>query len=120
LTSPARPSRGRLTDRTPLVLICTVTVAWDTDDIDKWKPVTISQQEVAGPFLEESSFATLFPKYREKYLREMWPHVTRALDKHVRRVRCQNVQSARVAAWADRGSSRASWTYARGRAWRAS
>lgn len=38
-----------------------------------------------APFLEESSFATLFPKYREVYLREIWGHVTSALDKHVRR-----------------------------------
>ena len=28
---------------------------------------------------EESSFAVLFPKYREAYLRDAWPAVTRAL-----------------------------------------
>ena len=32
--------------------------------------------------LEESSFATLFPQYREKYLRESWPEVTALLAKY--------------------------------------
>lgn len=60
--------------------------AWDTDDIDHWAILPF-EAEVDGkkhlPFLEESSFATLFPKYREVYLREIWGHVVAALDKQV-------------------------------------
>ncbi|CAM1511607.1 Fc.00g091200.m01.CDS01 [Cosmosporella sp. VM-42] len=56
---------------------------WDTDDIDKWKVETFTPKDNAGgTFLEESSFATLFPKYREVYLKEAWPLVTRALEKN--------------------------------------
>lgn len=55
---------------------------WDTDDIDKWKVDPFTKDESSGPFLEESSFMTLFPKYRERYLKDSWPLVTKALDKN--------------------------------------
>ncbi|KAI9139544.1 hypothetical protein BKA69DRAFT_1159099 [Paraphysoderma sedebokerense] len=55
---------------------------WDTADIDKWKLEEFKPEDNPLPFLEESSFATLFPKYREAYLRDVWPHVTKALEKH--------------------------------------
>jgi ribosomal RNA assembly protein len=56
---------------------------WDTDDIDKWKIEEFKPEDnVGGTFSEESSFATLFPKYRELYLKEAWPMITRTLDKH--------------------------------------
>ncbi|KAI9821316.1 MAG: ribosomal RNA assembly protein krr1 [Pycnora praestabilis] len=55
---------------------------WDTDDIDKWKIDTFTAADNAsGTFTEESSFATLFPKYREVYLKEAWPMITRSLEK---------------------------------------
>ena len=52
---------------------------WFQWKIDPFKPEDNKQ----GAFLEESSFATLFPKYREKYLREVWSAVTKALEPHV-------------------------------------
>ncbi|KAK8080667.1 KRR1 small subunit processome component [Apiospora hydei] len=55
---------------------------WDTDDIDKWKIEEFKpEHNVAGHFVEESNFSVLFPKYREVYLRESWPMITRALEK---------------------------------------
>ncbi len=54
--------------------------AWDDETVDHWKIEPFKEQDnIAGAFLEESSFATLFPKYRETYLREVWPAVTKAL-----------------------------------------
>ncbi|KAI1007189.1 KRR1 small subunit processome component [Podosphaera aphanis] len=56
---------------------------WDTEDIDKWKIEKFTPEDnLGGTFAEESSFATLFPKYREVYLREAWPLITRSLEKY--------------------------------------
>jgi hypothetical protein len=55
---------------------------WDSAEIDHWKVDEWQEgdNDKSSSFLEESSFATLFPKYREKYLREAWPLVTKALE----------------------------------------
>lgn len=56
---------------------------WDTDDIDKWKEEAFTaDQNAGGTFSEESSFATLFPKYRETYLKASWSLITRSLEKY--------------------------------------
>lgn len=56
---------------------------WDTEDIDKWKIDTFTPTDnKGGTFVEESSFMTLFPKYREVYLKEAWPLITKSLEKH--------------------------------------
>lgn len=56
---------------------------WDTDDIDKWKEEAFTpEQNAGGTFSEESSFSTLFPKYREAYLKASWPMITRQLEKY--------------------------------------
>lgn len=56
---------------------------WDDPEADHWQVEAWSTEKDAlpgGHLLEESSFATLFPKYREAYLRQVWPVVTRQLD----------------------------------------
>lgn len=57
-----------------------VKVPVNYDSIDKWKMPEIKQDQVKGPFLEESSFATLFPKYREKYIREVFGFIQKGLQ----------------------------------------
>lgn len=53
---------------------------WDHDGIDHWALPEWESGMMKHSLTEESSFATLFPQYREKYLREVWPAVTKALD----------------------------------------
>lgn len=59
-----------------------VRVPVNYESIDKWKMPSVTQDQIAGPFTEESSFATLFPKYREKYIREVFGLVQKALMQH--------------------------------------
>lgn len=54
---------------------------WDHAGINHWKLEEFKAEDGSGAFLEESSFATLFPQYREKYLREVWEVVTSELKK---------------------------------------
>lgn len=53
---------------------------WDHAGIDHWAVEPFKPEQAAGPLVEESSFATLFPQYREKYLRDVWPLVKRAME----------------------------------------
>lgn len=52
---------------------------WDTPGTNHWHIEEWKPGFMPGPMLEESSFATLFPQYREKYLRNVWPVVSKAL-----------------------------------------
>lgn len=53
---------------------------WDNDPtLDKWKIPEIKPGEMNGSLLCESSFATLFPKYREKYIQEVFGMIRKAL-----------------------------------------
>jgi len=50
-----------------------------------WKVDPFTKDDNINPFTEESSFTTLFLKYREQYLYlwSIWPLATKALEKHV-------------------------------------
>ncbi|XP_020210909.1 KRR1 small subunit processome component homolog [Cajanus cajan] len=53
---------------------------WDDDpNIDHWKIDKFDPSWNEGGMLEVSSFSTLFPQYREKYLQEAWPMVKSSL-----------------------------------------
>lgn len=62
---------------------------WDTPDIDKWAIEEFKPEDnkLGLAFAEELSFVTLFPKYREQYLRQVWTDVTKLLDAH--HIKCE-------------------------------
>lgn len=56
---------------------------WDDDpNIDRWTIEKFDPAWNPTGMLEVSSFATLFPQYREKYLQECWPRVASALKEY--------------------------------------
>jgi ribosomal RNA assembly protein len=58
---------------------------WDNETIDHWAMTKWDKEEhhiPGGHLLEESSFATLFPKYREHYLKQNWNMISKAFDSH--------------------------------------
>ena len=48
-----------------------------------WKEPKFTKEDNPHGVLAESSFATLFPKYREKYIQECWPLVKKTLSDYV-------------------------------------
>ena len=56
---------------------------WDNDPtIDKFKIEQFNKGDMKSSLLEESSFAVLFPQYREKYIKEVFPHIRKALKEY--------------------------------------
>lgn len=55
---------------------------WDDPSIDHWKVEKFDPSWNEGGMLEVSTFSTLFPQYREKYLQECWPVVRSALKEY--------------------------------------
>lgn len=50
--------------------------------MDKWKIDEFTKDDNPYGVAEESSFSCLFPQYREKYIKEIWPLVKNELKKY--------------------------------------
>ena len=48
-----------------------------------WKEEPFTKEDNPQGLAAESAFATLFPKYREKYIKECWPLVQKKLKEFV-------------------------------------
>lgn len=56
---------------------------WDDDpNIDRWTIEKFDPAWNPTGMLEVSTFSTLFPQYREKYLQDSWPRVESALKEY--------------------------------------
>jgi ribosomal RNA assembly protein len=56
---------------------------WDNDpNLDKFKIEKFQKGDMKNSLLEESSFAVLFPQYREKYIKEIFPHIKKSLKEY--------------------------------------
>ncbi|KNA07686.1 hypothetical protein SOVF_169610 [Spinacia oleracea] len=55
---------------------------WDDPSIDHWKIEKFDPSWNDSGLLDVSSFSTIFPQYREKYLQDVWPTVKAALREH--------------------------------------
>ncbi|EGR31059.1 ribosomal RNA assembly, putative [Ichthyophthirius multifiliis] len=54
---------------------------WDNDPtLDKWKIEEFKKGDMPYTLSEESSFATLFPQYREKYIQESFGNIKKTLN----------------------------------------
>lgn len=52
------------------------------DRLNMWKTPSVTAEDGIGAPIVESSFATLFPKYREKYIREVWSQIVSSMSNY--------------------------------------
>merc|ERR1711904_690774 len=52
------------------------------NSIDHWKIDPLKPRDISNPLMECNTFAILFPRYREKYLKDVWPALRKALLPH--------------------------------------
>ena len=66
----------------------------ETAGIDKWKVEEFKPEHNPNGMIAESSFSCLFPQYREKYIKEIWPLVKNALKKYKIEAECDLIEGS--------------------------